>query len=70
MSERANDNLPQGVRDSLEYLATGGLGEVIGFTSIALHHGQPKVQSDTDMAMALCLLASEALEARKAKKSS
>lgn len=58
------DNLPQSVRDALEYLKTGGLGEVIGFTSIALNDGSPKVQSDTDMAMALCLLASDGLDSR------
>ena len=61
--ERSTDNLPDGVRSSLEYLRTGGLGEVIGFTSMALEMGEPKVQSDTDMAMALCLLAADALDA-------
>lgn len=45
-----------------KYLETGGLGEVIGFTSLAADQKQPKVQMDTDMAMALCLLADEALK--------
>lgn len=52
------------IKDAMDYLMTGGLGEVIGFTSMALEAGRPKVQSDTDMAMALCLLADEALKAR------
>jgi len=43
------------------YLETGGLGEVLGFTDIALSMEQPKVQMDTPMAMALCLLAGEAI---------
>lgn len=49
-----------------QYLETGGLGEVIGFTSLALEANQPKVQMDADMAMALCLLADEALKRRRA----
>lgn len=48
------------------YLETGGLGEVIGLTDIAIRMDQPKVQMDSDMAMALCLLASEALSRRRA----
>jgi hypothetical protein len=48
------------------YFAEGGLGEVIGFTDIARQMQQPKVQMDTDMAMALLILADEALKARKA----
>lgn len=48
------------------YLETGGLGEVIGFTSLAIEHNELKVQMDTDMAMALCLLADEAIKKRKA----
>lgn len=59
--ERANDNLPEGVAYSLEYLRTGGLGEVIGFADLALKAGEPKVQMDTDMAIALCLMASSSL---------
>lgn len=49
-----------------KYLETGGLGEVIGLTDIAIKMNQPKVQMDSDMAMALCLLASEALNRRRA----
>lgn len=53
------------VAKATEYLTDGGLGEVIGLTDIARHMSQPKVQMDTDMAMALCLLADEAIKARK-----
>lgn len=56
--------MPEHLQEAYEYLSTGGLGEVIGFTSAALDAGMPKVQSDTDMAMVLCLLAGEALNAR------
>lgn len=52
------------IKEATRYLETGGLGEVIGLTSIAIHHKQPKVQMDSDMAMALCLLADEALKLR------
>lgn len=48
-----------------EYLRTGGMGEVIGFTTIAHENGQSKVRMDTDMAMALCLLADQTLKAEK-----
>lgn len=54
------------VEEATEYLATGGLGEVIGLTDMAREMSEPKVQMNTDMAMALCLLADEALKARKA----
>jgi hypothetical protein len=54
------------IDDATEYLATGGLGEVIGLTSMAIAAGDPKVQMDADMAMALCLLADEALKRRRA----
>lgn len=54
------------IKDAQKYLETGGLGEVIGFTSVALEAGKPKVQMDTDMAMALCLLADETLKRRAA----
>lgn len=55
-----------GVKEAKEYLETGGLGEVVGLTDIAFKMGQPKVQMDTEMAMALCMLANEALNRRKA----
>ncbi|HRK69437.1 MAG TPA: hypothetical protein PKY73_17940 [Hyphomonas sp.] len=54
------------VDGSTAYLMDGGLGEVIGLTSLAHEMQQSKVQMDTDMAMALCLLAAEAVTARKA----
>lgn len=52
------------VREADNYLSTGGLLEVIGLTLASLKAGFPKVQSDTDMMMALCLLADEGLKAR------
>lgn len=54
------------IAEAMHYLETGGLGEVIGLTDIALRADQPKVQMDTDMAMALCTLAGEALRRRGA----
>lgn len=56
-----NDNQRPEVTQARRYLESGGLGEVIGFTDLALRNGSPKVQSDTDMAMALCVLAGEAI---------
>lgn len=52
------------VREADNYLATGGLGEVIGFSMEYMKLGFPKIQLDSDMALALCLLASEGLKAR------
>ena len=52
------------VAGAKEYLETGGLGEVIGLTQMAIDMDQPKVQLDADMAMALCLLADETLKRR------
>jgi len=54
------------VEEAKTYLETGGLGEVIGLTSVAIGAGQEKVQMDASMAMALCILASEALKRRRA----
>lgn len=51
-------------KQATEYLETGGLGEVIGLTDMARQMERPKVQMNTDMAMALCLLADEALKVR------
>ncbi|MEY9198716.1 hypothetical protein ABIA16_003832 [Sinorhizobium fredii] len=53
------------LEEATEYLSTGGLGEVICLTAGAREMGSDKVQVDADMAMALCLLADEALKARK-----
>lgn len=64
---RANDNLPSDIREAMHYLATGGMGEVIGCADAAYHSGFQKVQSDADMMLALCILATEALDARAAK---
>lgn len=62
MTKRANDNLTEGVAYSLKYLRSGGLGEVIGFADLARTMGDQKVQMDTDMAIALCILATTAIQ--------
>lgn len=54
------------IEEARKYLETGGLGEVVGLTDMAIQAGQPKVQMDSDMAMALCILANEALTRRNA----
>lgn len=64
---KVNDNLPSEIADAMDYLLTGGLGEVIGLTEMAAEMGHPKVQSDTDMMRAVLILASEAADARSAK---
>jgi hypothetical protein len=56
----------ENIKDATRYLETGGLGEVIGLTSMAIEMKQPKVQMDADMAMALCLLADETFKRRNA----
>lgn len=63
--KRDNDNLPSDIAFSLEYLKTGGLGEVIGFADLAYEMKDPKVQMDTSMAVALCVLAAAALSPEK-----
>jgi hypothetical protein len=61
---KANDNLPSEIADAMDYLLTGGLGEVIGFTEMFASRKEPKVQCDTDMMRAVLILASEAADAR------
>lgn len=56
----ANDNLTASVSEALSYLKDGGLGEVLGLADASKKAGHMKVQMDTDMAIALCLLASNA----------
>jgi len=53
------------IDEALKYLETGGLGEVIGFADVAQTMGQPKVQMDTAMALALCELANETIVRRQ-----
>ena len=45
--------------DARDYLCSGGLGEVYGLAELMQQVGEPKVQMDTSMALALCLLANE-----------
>jgi hypothetical protein len=54
------------IEEAKKYLETGGLGEVIGLTQLAIQNYQPKVQMDADLAMALCLLADETIKRRQA----
>lgn len=65
MTSRANDNLPDDIASAIEYLATGGLGEVVGITHTAYLSSQPRVQSTPDLVLALCTLAQEALDVRE-----
>jgi hypothetical protein len=63
---RANDNLPEDIAFSLEYLATGGLGEVVMATDAAYRTKEPRITSTPDLILALCILAQEALDRRRA----
>jgi hypothetical protein len=49
-----------GETDARKYLDNGGLGETLGLAWAAMEAGAPKVQMDTDMAIALCQMAGEA----------
>lgn len=53
-------------QEAIDYLKDGGLGEVIWLASESLRLGAPKVQMDTDMALALCELANDGLKYRRA----
>lgn len=53
--------------EAMRYLLTGGLGEVMGLADMARNMNQPKVQMDTDMALALCTLAAESVKRRAAQ---
>lgn len=55
------------IDEALKYLETGGLGEVAGLADIAHKAGSEKVQMDTDMAIALCILAQETINSRSAQ---
>ncbi len=52
-------------KEALAYLSEGGLGEVFGMADICQKLGEPKVQMDTSMALALCRLASDGLDVRR-----
>jgi hypothetical protein len=58
------DNWEPNFDEARRYLLTGGLGEVVGLTDMAIQFGKRKVQSDSDMMMALCIIAQEAIDAR------
>jgi hypothetical protein len=57
--------MKEDIVEAKSYLETGGLGEVMGLAKLARDMSQPKVQMDTDMAIALCLLADDAIKARQ-----
>lgn len=66
MKEMKVEAVMSDIDEAKAYLETGGLGEVVGLTDLAIKAGQTKVQMDAGMAMALCILANEALRRRRA----
>ncbi|MCX5571449.1 hypothetical protein [Kaistia nematophila] len=50
------------IDEALAYLRSGGLAEVEGMTRVAFGAGSERVACSTDVAIALCMLASEAAE--------
>lgn len=44
------------IDEAVKYLKDGGLGEVFGLADMTRQMNGPKVQMDTSMALALCLL--------------
>lgn len=54
------------IEENIRYLEDGGMGEVTGLAMMSKDLGQAKVQMDTDMALALCVLAGESVTRRKA----
>ena len=63
----ANDNLSKDVADAIEYLSTGGIGEVVIAAQMARDGGFNSILSTPDLTIALCILAQEALIARQLK---
>lgn len=61
------DDWAKRVEDAKRYLATGGLGETMVGIDVYRIAGLDKVSIDADHAYALCLLAAEAIDARKTK---
>jgi hypothetical protein len=62
--EDAAREIPGPVRDGLAYLGTGGLAETACMADAHLSAGSIKVRIHTGTAIALCMLAAEALSAR------
>ena len=54
------------IHEAMDYLKTGGLGEVMGMAAVTQEAGLPKVEMDTEMALALCELAADGLKYRRA----
>ena len=61
----SNDSKMTAIEGAKKQLEAGSLGEFIGLASVAIQSGQSKIKMDVDMAMALCLLADEALKRRR-----
>ena len=61
----SNDGKVAAIEDAKKQLEAGGLGEGIGLASVAIQGGQSKINLDADIALALCLLADEALKRRR-----
>lgn len=61
----SDTNSGEGIEDAKNYLRTGGLGEVMGLATMAIRMKQPKIQMDTDMAIALCIFADRAIKREK-----
>lgn len=52
------------IEAALEYLREGGLAEVFGMAMVAITEKYDKFLLDTDIALALCMLAQEAANQR------
>ena len=63
----SNDNMPQSLIDTNNYLLTGGISEVFNIAHTAWEANLAKVQSDPVMIVALCMLAQEEVNSRLAK---
>lgn len=60
MSDAYTEEQRAKVDAARRYLASGGLGEVFGLADLTMRSGGEKVQMDTDLALALCMLAAGA----------
>lgn len=57
MTKEAYRKIEEGLKEAIEYLKDGGLYETWELANAAKSMGQPKVQMDTDMALALIEMA-------------
>lgn len=61
----ANDNTRAEVAEAREYLSDGGLGEVTYAADVAFRSGFNAVTAEPALILALCMLAAEAIAARR-----